>query len=327
VVRNPWDATRSTGGSSSGSAYLVSTGQVDFALGTDQAGSIRIPAAWCGCLGLKPTTGSIRYDGAMPVHPRLDTIGILAADLDVLRQVFAVLASPPQRHRPPRSVALVSSALSGPFSDPRVAEAVRDLGGRLQQQGLDVTLRGPSNPGLVDPLTDPMVDALELVGLGALLSPSAPAPDQPPQRHLHHHVAVDGLPFTSSWTALTNALAAVWGRECGASTWESRSLTFADALRRSYDTALLDVDALVLPTVPFLAPRLPPSQPDPWQDVTAATGASRHTQATNLTGHPALAVPWTTVDGLPSSVMLVGRHGAEGVLFDLAAIVQILRAR
>jgi amidase len=265
----------------------------------------------------------------MPVHPRLDTIGILAIDLDVLRQVFAALASPPRRQRPPRSVALVSSALTGPFSDPRVAEAVRDLGGRLEQQGLDVTLSGPSDPGLVDPLTDPMidpmVDALELVGLGALLSPSAPPSDRPWQRHLHHHVAVDGLPFTSNWTALTYALAAVWGRECGASTWESRSLTFADALQRSYDRALRDVDALVLPTVPFLAPRLPPSHPDPWQDLTAATGASRHTRATNLTGHPALAVPWTTVDALPSTVMLIGRHGGEDVLFDLAAIVQFLR--
>jgi Asp-tRNA(Asn)/Glu-tRNA(Gln) amidotransferase A subunit family amidase len=61
-------------------------------------------------------------------------------------------------------------------------------------------------------------------------------------------------------------------------------------------------------------------------DITAATGASRHTRATNLTGHPALAVPWTRVDGLPSSVLLVGRHGAEDVLFDLAAIIQVLRA-
>src|SRR5688500_10551568 len=74
-VRNPWDPARTTGGSSSGSAALVAAGEVDLALGGDQGGSIRMPSAFCGIVGHKPTHGLVPYTGAFPIEMTLDHLG------------------------------------------------------------------------------------------------------------------------------------------------------------------------------------------------------------------------------------------------------------
>jgi len=74
-VRNPWDGTRSAGGSSSGSAALVAAGRVDLALGGDQGGSVRIPSAFCGTVGHKPTHGLVPYTGAFPIENTIDHLG------------------------------------------------------------------------------------------------------------------------------------------------------------------------------------------------------------------------------------------------------------
>jgi amidase len=77
-VFNPYDLTRSTGGSSSGSAALLAAGEVDVAIGGDQGGSIRIPASWCGVYGLKPTYGLVPYTGVFPLELTLDHVGPMA---------------------------------------------------------------------------------------------------------------------------------------------------------------------------------------------------------------------------------------------------------
>jgi Asp-tRNA(Asn)/Glu-tRNA(Gln) amidotransferase A subunit family amidase len=89
--RNPWDTTRITGGSSGGSAAAVAAGLVPAALGTDTGCSIRLPAAFCGVVGFKPTHGRISTDGAVPLSPSLDHVGVLAAEVEVAARVAAVL--------------------------------------------------------------------------------------------------------------------------------------------------------------------------------------------------------------------------------------------
>lgn len=88
---NPKAPDRVPGGSSSGSASVVAAGEVDFALGTDTAGSVRVPAANCGLLGLRPTCGRISVAGVQPLAPSFDTVGFFARDTDVLRRVAEVL--------------------------------------------------------------------------------------------------------------------------------------------------------------------------------------------------------------------------------------------
>jgi amidase len=90
-VRNPHDPSRSAGGSSSGSAVLVATGDADLAIGTDSGGSIRIPASHCGVVGFKPTRGRVPFSGIAPHEPFLEHAGPLAATVDRAAALFAVL--------------------------------------------------------------------------------------------------------------------------------------------------------------------------------------------------------------------------------------------
>src|SRR6266436_2234941 len=93
-VRNPWDYSRSAGGSSSGSAALVAAGHADLALGGDQGGSIRIPAAFCGVVGHKPTHGLVPYTGAFPIEVTLDHLGPITRTVRDAALMLGVLAGP-----------------------------------------------------------------------------------------------------------------------------------------------------------------------------------------------------------------------------------------
>ncbi|WP_379132887.1 amidase [Paenibacillus sp. sgz500958] len=92
---NPRAPGRIPGGSSSGSAVAVASGSVDFALGTDTGGSIRVPSSYCGIYGFRPTHGAVEMDGIIPLAPSFDTAGWMAGDVALLRKVGEVLITPP----------------------------------------------------------------------------------------------------------------------------------------------------------------------------------------------------------------------------------------
>ena len=98
---NPWDRTRTVGGSSGGSAAAVAAGLADIALGSDTLGSIRIPAALNGISGVRPATGALSLDGIFPLALGLDTVGPFARDLDTVRR--STTCSPAARYRTPRA--------------------------------------------------------------------------------------------------------------------------------------------------------------------------------------------------------------------------------
>ena len=91
-VRNPWDPTRTTGGSSSGCAALVATAEVDMAVGGDQGGSVRIPSAFCGTVGHKPTFGLVPYTGAFPIERSIDHLGPITRTVSDAARMLSVLA-------------------------------------------------------------------------------------------------------------------------------------------------------------------------------------------------------------------------------------------
>src|SRR5215471_13747579 len=91
-VRNPWDPLRSAGGSSSGSAALVASGHADLALGGDQGGSVRIPSAFCGTVGHKPTHGLVPYTGAFPIEATLDHLGPITRTVADAALMLSVIA-------------------------------------------------------------------------------------------------------------------------------------------------------------------------------------------------------------------------------------------
>ncbi len=111
AVRNPWDASLSAGGSSGGSAAAVAGLMAAAALGTDTGGSVRVPAALCGIIGLKVTNGRIPMDGVFPLAPSLDTVGPMTRSVEDARLLYRAMADPDPPDRPPAAGAAPLSQL------------------------------------------------------------------------------------------------------------------------------------------------------------------------------------------------------------------------
>lgn len=136
--RNPWDPTRVPAGSSGGSGAAVAAGLVDVALGTDSGGSVRLPAAACGVVGLRPSPGAVDVTGVHPVSPDFDTVGPMARTVDLVARTFDVLTEVPRRSRPvPRRVGVPRRFVTDDI-DPGVAEVMATFVEHLRSSGLEV---------------------------------------------------------------------------------------------------------------------------------------------------------------------------------------------
>ena len=136
--RNPWDPDRVPAGSSGGSGAAVAAGLVDLALGTDSGGSVRLPAAACGIVGLRPTPGVLDMTGVYPVSPDFDTVGPMARTVDLVARAFDVLTEVPQRARPaPRRVGVPRQFVTDDV-DPGIAEVMAGFVKHLGDMGLEV---------------------------------------------------------------------------------------------------------------------------------------------------------------------------------------------
>jgi amidase len=296
---NPRDAERVPGGSSSGSAAAVGHGQADVAIGTDTAGSVRIPAACCGLAGLKTTTGRIPLDGVWPLAPSLDTVGPLAADVGGLVTAMALLepgfAPGPA---PPGPVARLRPL--GPDGRPlRPAPWIDEaIDAALVAAGLEVVELAV--PGWLDAVQA----ALRIIGAEGAALHGPLARDHPDQvgddvrANLTHAAGVGG-----------QALA------------QSRSLALRWRARIERDLLAHHV-ALALPVLDDVAPRL---------DGDVAGGlTTAWTAPVNLAGLPALALPVPlgpaapTPRGpaVPGSLQLIGPAGGEEALLALGAVIE-----
>lgn len=141
-VRNPWDTSTSPGGSSGGSGAAVGAGLVPIAIGTDTGGSVRVPAALCGCYGLKVTHGAVPLDGVFPLVPSIDTVGPLADSMGNLETAYRVLAEDARPAvdavglrfgipQPWYEEAPMSGEVASAFSD--VVESLKELGHEVHQ--------------------------------------------------------------------------------------------------------------------------------------------------------------------------------------------------
>ncbi|HEY3356798.1 MAG TPA: amidase [Polyangia bacterium] len=293
-VRNPWGRDRHPGGSSGGSGAAVAAGVVPAALGTDTGGSVRIPAALCGVVGLKPTRGLVPTGGVVPLSPTLDHVGVLTrsvADAAALLAVLAPAAAEPLA-RPGRG-RLRLGVLEGFAADADgpvgacFAAALRVL------EGLGARLRAVSVPRLAE--------AGRL--LGRIYRPEA-------ARAHALQLAARPADFGAEVRAtLERGLRAdPAGREA--------ALRERELLAAEVAAAMEDVDLLVSPTTPH--PAGPLGAPGP------ATYLA-FTCPFNLTGQPALSLPMGLVDGLPVGLQLAGRPGEDArLLWEAAALEERL---
>lgn len=291
-ARHPLDPARSPGGSSGGSAVAVATGASVASIGTDTGGSIRIPSAVCGLVGLKPTWGAIPADGVVPLAWSLDHVGPLARSVDDAAIVFDALRGYPHHTDAPIGHDVAPGALRigvphAYFFD-LLADEVRTAFDtaleRLRRAG--ATLERVEIPHAA--LTAP-------VYLATVLGEAA----------AYHAATLERRP--GDYTAPVR-LRLEMCRYLPAEDY-LRAQAGRRVLRAEVEAALRGRHALLLPTVPILAPPLGQSMVRVGtSDESVRNVTLRLTQLFNLTGHPAVSVPCgTNPAGLPVGAQLVGR--------------------
>lgn len=296
AVRNAVDPSRISGGSSSGSAVAVALGIADLALGTDTAGSGRVPAAFNGIVGVKPTRGLVPTEGVVPACASLDCVTVFARTLPEAELALGLMSTPTPRAVPPRTpgpwrVAVPPLQQLGAL-DPGWAEAYEAAAGQLRAAGAEIR-----------PLDlAPFTEAAAMLYEGAFVA----------ERYTAVGDFVDSVP---SPTDLDPTVAGIItaARDLPA----HRLFADQDRLRTAALHALGDADALLLPTTPG-HPTLADVAADP---IGANTRLGRFTNSTNLFDMCALAVPAAEVAGLPFGVMLVGPAATDDRLPRIAALL------
>ncbi|GAA4084013.1 allophanate hydrolase [Nonomuraea soli] len=305
AVRNAVDPAYVSGGSSSGSAVAVALGIADFALGTDTAGSGRVPAAFNGIVGVKPTYGLVPTDGVVPACRSLDCVTVFARTLAEARRAFAVMTS-----EPPSGVSAGSSVSpgAGPWGSRRPGPwrvAVPPAGalGELDPgwgEAFERAARSLRDVELVPIDPAPFLEAADLLYQGAFVA----------ERHtaVGEFVAKGGPGLDPTVAGIITAAATLPAHRLFADQ-ERLALLRAQAMAR-----LGDADALLLPTTPGHPTIAEVAE----QPLAANTRLGRFTNSTNLFGLSALAVPAGEVGGRPFGVMLLGRAHADDLLAAIA---------
>jgi Asp-tRNA(Asn)/Glu-tRNA(Gln) amidotransferase A subunit family amidase/ketopantoate reductase len=292
-TRNPRDPSRTSGGSSGGSAALVAAGVCDLSIGTDTGGSIRIPASYCGIVGLKPTYGLVPVKGIFPLSPRCDHAGTLTATVAGSARLLSVIASQPLpgwSEREPRDERFTVGVLTAQLHDPSVTTEVFDA--------VTAALAALTEAGWqLHELTGSWLDQLRKweETLAVIVAKEAVA----------SHAGKD----TSRYSDGTRALLA-FGTGVTDDAF-ARALDEQAELTAAIELNLAGVDVLAGPTVGYPAP-----EQDPPFGLGDDNGEGRFTGPYNLTGHPALSIP-VPAAGLPAGLQFAGRRGAD---FDLLAV-------
>jgi aspartyl-tRNA(Asn)/glutamyl-tRNA(Gln) amidotransferase subunit A len=308
---NPWDRTRWSGGSSSGSAIAVAAGLVTFALGSETSGSILTPSAFCGVTGLRPTYGLVSRYGAMALSWTLDKIGPICRSADdcaiVLQAIAGADANDPASagksfYNAPQFTRDINTIRVGfapvdfdewaePAARPDFAKAldvIRSMGVQVTEAKLPDFPYGPlvstiiaaEAASIFEPLissgkVDQLVDQKQIAGLKAGL-------EMPAKDYL-------------------------------------KAMRIRTLVQQALRELLADVDILIAPTRPGPAPKITQPLDRPLSDRPAPKdrGLSALIQAGNLAGLPALSLPCGFADGMPIAIQLAGRPFSENVLLKI----------
>jgi aspartyl-tRNA(Asn)/glutamyl-tRNA(Gln) amidotransferase subunit A len=305
AIRNPHDPSRSPGGSSGGSAVAIVTGMSVASIGTDTGGSIRIPAAACGAVGLKPGWGEVPCEGVVPLSPSLDHVGPLARSVADAWLIYLVLRGEATAARwplpPPRSLEGLRLGVPRPYFHDILDEEVRARFAEslawLRQAGARTTdVAIPHAPGI----------------------PPVYLHTSLPEASAYHADMLASVPERYTRNV---RLRLEMGRYVLAEDYV-RAQAARAVLRNEVDAALEGCDALVLPTLPIVAPPVGAASVDvAGSEQPVRQMMLRMTQLFNLTGHPAVSLPiGESSAGLPCGLQLVGRlNDTEGLLAAAAA--------
>ncbi len=336
-VHNPRKMGHSAGGSSSGSAAVVAAGDVEMAIGGDQGGSIRIPAAYCGVYGMKPTHGLVPYTGVFPIENTLDHTGPMTANVADNALLLEVLAGPDGLDPRQMNVktAQYTSALTGDARGLKIA-VVKEGFGHLNSEGdVDALVRkGAALFRQLGAQVDEVAIPLHLAG---------PAIWTPIAVEGATWQMMNGNGFGFNWKGLyvTSLIDAH-------SAWRQRADEFSDtlkttilfgqyalnkyrghyyakaqnlgrSLRAAYDAVLKDYDLLLMPTLPVKATPIPKPGSPRMESIQRAFEMLPNTAPIDVTGHPSMSIPCGMSDGLPAGMMLTAKHFDEVAIYRAAS--------
>jgi aspartyl-tRNA(Asn)/glutamyl-tRNA(Gln) amidotransferase subunit A len=300
AVRNPLDTTRSPGGSSGGSAVSVATGMALATVGTDTGGSIRIPAACCGIVGLKPSIGEVSTDGVVPLSSTFDHVGPLATSVaDAWTMFRALTGDLTPQPLPAAAPSAVRLAVPRPYFCDLLDDDVR---ARFEEALSAFRGAGMRISEIAIPHTETIANVYIHISLKEAAAFHAPTLDTVPERYT--------APVRQRLEMGRGIQQEAYMLALGA----------REQLRRDVDAALAGCDALVLPTLPIPAPKIGAEmvQVGPAQQPLRSM-MLRLTQLFNITGHPAISIPsGLTRDGMPCGLQLVGPLAQTGKLVQIA---------
>lgn len=335
-VHNPVKMGYSAGGSSSGSATLVGLGEVDLAVGGDQGGSIRMPAAYSGVYGMKPTHGLVPYTGIMPIEIYVDHTGPITANVKDNALMLEVMAGSdgidPRQfdvETHPYSemleggvagmkIAIVKEGFAQENSEADVnaanmhaADIYRKMGATVEEVSIPWHLLGPAiwMPIGVEGLTQTM-----MYGDGYGVSRQDMYVTSLMDFHRNWRQRADEM---SETTKLLTLLGTHIRKNYG-SRYYGKAMNLSRQLKAAYDKVLADYDLLLMPTVPLKATKLPAPDATREEYIQCAFEMISNTSPFDITHHPAMAVPCGMGDGLPISMMLVGKRYDEATIYKAA---------
>ena len=335
-VHNPHKMGYAAGGSSSGSGALVGGGFVDMAIGGDQGGSIRMPASFCGCYGMKPTHGLVPYTGVMPIEATIDHTGPMTQTVMDNALMLEVLAGAdgldPRQYdvETDNYTAAVTRGVSGlkigvvkegfgrPESEAGVdaknraaAEMFRRMGATVDEISIPWHEKGPAiwTPIALEGLTNQMMHGNGMgTGWEGMYTTSL-------------------LDFHSNWRQRADELSDTlkismfvgqYYLKHHRGHYYAKAQNLSRQLKDEYNKVLQAYDLLLMPTTPMKATPIPPGDAplDLWCQ--RAFEMLGNTAPFDVTGHPAMAIPCGMSDGLPVSMMLVGRRYEEATVYRAA---------
>jgi amidase len=335
-VHNPYKMGYSAGGSSAGSGVVVALGEVDMALGGDQGGSIRMPSCWCGIYGMKPTHGLVPYTGIMPIEIFVDHTGPMTGTVKDNALMLEIIAGAdgydPRQYAPKvqkysqmldggvrgMKIAIVKEGFGRPESEETVDEKVRSgaalfkkMGAVVDEVSIPMHLLGPA---IWTPIGVEGIAQTMMLGDGYGLS----RPD------LYVTSLIDKL---HGWQLRANELSettkyvttlGVYIKKYFGTRYYGKAMNVTRRLTAAYDGVLKDYDLLLMPTLPMKPTPIPPSDAPRELYVQRALEMIGNTSPFDITHHPAMTVPCGFIDGLPTGLMLVGKHFDEPTIYRAA---------
>lgn len=347
-VGNPHDPTKNPGASSNGSAVLIVTGQVDMAIGGDQGGSIRIPASWSGCYGLKPTYGLVPYTGCAMIEGTLDHVGPMANSTAGIAKLLSVIAGydtddPRQQGRitadhdtdylpaldagvAGKKIAIVTEGFGHDgkdgmlASDPEVESCVRDAIETLKAAGAEVTeISIPEHETALH-----IWNAIALEGASNFMLAGYGVGSNWMgwyNSSLAEYLArgVKSRPQDMPHTVMSVLLRGEYMRRYYNNRYYNMAQNQRHIVKDAYDKVFEDYDMVACPTIVATATKMSGLDDGPIATVDSVLTCLRNTCVADLTGHPSISIPCGMRGGMPVGLMLTAKDFDEASLISASA--------